>query len=88
MLIYSLLLTGLVKDIGPSESAAWREVGRLGLDINPGHSNGSQPTFCEPAEHFRRHELKKKRGIGVRAEETVSTNELLLDNGSCRGGTK
>src|SRR5947209_18648173 len=42
---------GLVKDVGPSEAAAWREVGRLGLDINVGQSHGSQRTFSELAEH-------------------------------------
>ena len=71
---------GLVKDIGSSESAAWREVGRLGLDINIGQSNRLQPTFVELAEHFRHHELKKEFGIGVKAAETVGTAELLLDN--------
>lgn len=70
----------LVKEIGPSEAAAWREVGRLGLDKNIDRSNGSRLTFRELAEHFRQHELKKKSGIGVKAEETVATNELLLDN--------
>lgn len=70
---------GLVKDIGPSEAAAWREVGRLGLDNNIDQSNGYKPTFCELAEHFRQHELKKEFGIGVKAEETVVTAELLLD---------
>jgi hypothetical protein len=69
----------LVKDIGLSEAAAWREVGRLGLDNNIDRANGSRLTFRRLAEHFRRHELKKKSGIGVKAEETVATNELLLD---------
>ena len=69
---------GLVKDIGSSEAAAWREVGRLGLDNNFDQGSGS-PTFRELADHFRHHELKKERGIGVKAEETVSTAELLLD---------
>ena len=70
---------GLVKDIGSSEAAAWREVGRLGLDNNLDRVNGSRLTFRQLAEHFRHHELKKKSGIGVKAEETVATNELLLD---------
>lgn len=71
---------GLVKDIGTSERAAWREVGRLGLDNNIDQSNGCKPTFRELAEHFRQHELKKESGIGVKAEETVVITELLLDN--------
>jgi len=70
---------GLVKDIGSSEAAAWREVGRLGLDNNIDQSHGHKPTFRELAEHFRRHELKKETGIGVKAEETVVIAELLLD---------
>jgi integrase len=70
---------GLVKDIGSSEAAAWREVGRLGLDTNIDQSHGHKPTFRELAEHFRQHELKKECGIGVKAEETVVIAELLLD---------
>jgi integrase len=71
---------GLVKEIGLSEAAAWREVGRLGLDNNIDRSSGSKPTFRELAEQFRQHELKKESGIGVKAEETVVIAELLLDN--------
>jgi integrase len=71
---------GLVKNIGSSEAAAWREIGRLGFDNNLGQSNGSKPTFRELAKHFRQHELKKESGIGVKAEESVVTAELLLDN--------
>jgi integrase len=70
---------GLVKDIGSSEAAAWREVGRLGLDTNIDQSHGHNPTFRELAEHFRQHALKKESGIGVKAEETVVIAELLLD---------
>lgn len=70
---------GLVEEIGNSEAAAWREVGRLGLDINISQSHGSNPTFRQLAEHFRHYELKKEKGIGVKAEETVATEELLLD---------
>ena len=70
---------GLVKDIGMSEAAAWREVGRLGFDNNIGQSSESKPTFRKLAEHFRQHELKKKSGIGVKAEETLDTSEHLLD---------
>jgi integrase len=72
-------VVGLVKDIGSSEAHAWKEVGRLGLDNNIDQSKGLQPTFRELAEHFRQHELRKGHGIGVKAEETVSTAELLLD---------
>lgn len=71
---------GLVKDIGPSESAAWREVGRLGLDINNSRTSGMGRTFRELAEHFRQHELRKKTGIRKKAPETVKIAELLLDN--------
>ena len=55
-------VVGLVKEIGSSEAAAWREVGHLGLDVNIGQSNRLQPTFGELAEHFRQHELKKEIG--------------------------
>jgi integrase len=68
---------GLVKDIGDSQAAAWREVGRLGLDTN--WSVGSKPTFRKLAEHFRTHELRKRSGIGIKAAETAETDETLLD---------
>jgi len=71
---------GLVKDIGKSEADAWREVGRLGLDINAKQGSEGDITFRVAAEHFRKSELKKKSGIGVRAGETITTNELILDN--------
>jgi integrase len=67
---------GLVKDIGKSKAAAWREVGRLGLDIN---NSSKQTTFRDLAEHFRNLELRKLRGVRVKAEETVATNEILLN---------
>jgi integrase len=70
---------GLVKEIGKSEMDAWLEVGRLGLNNNLDQSLGHKPTFGELAEHFREHELKKESGIGVKAEETVTIAELLLD---------
>lgn len=70
---------GLVKDIGSSAAAAWKEVGRLGLDNHLDRQLGSKPTFRELAEHFREHELKKESGVSVKASETVDTNELLLD---------
>ncbi len=69
---------GLVKDLGASEAAAWREVGRLGLDIEPNHST-NQTTFRDLVEHFRNVELRKLRGVRVKAAETVSTHEILLD---------
>jgi integrase len=72
-------VVGLVKEIGSSESAAWREVGRLGLDINLNQPLGHKPTFRELAEHFREYELDKKSGVRVKAEETVAVLELLLD---------
>ena len=71
-------VVGLVKDIGP-EGAAWREIGRLGLDKNNDRVSGCRSTFRELAEHFRQHELKKTSGIAVKAEETVATTELLLN---------
>lgn len=70
---------GLVKDIGASEAAAWKEVGRLGLDINVERQLGRKPSFRDLAKHFRKHELKKESGVAVRAPETIGTNELLLD---------
>jgi hypothetical protein len=48
---------GLVEDIGGSNAAAWKEVGRLGLDININQDSGYKPTFRELAEHFRELEL-------------------------------
>jgi hypothetical protein len=71
---------GLVKDIGASEAAAWKEVGRQGLDNNIGQADGCKVTFRQLAEHFRHHELRKKTGIRVKAEETVDVTELFLDN--------
>jgi len=44
---------GLVKDIGSSKAAAWREVGRLGLDKEANGSGQRRPTFRELTEHFR-----------------------------------
>ena len=70
---------GLVKDIGASEAAAWKEVGRLGLDNNIERHLGRKPSFRDLADHFRKHELKKESGVAVKAPETVDTNELLLD---------
>jgi integrase len=70
---------GLVKDIGASEAAAWKEIGRLGLDNNFERQLGRKPSFRDLADHFRKHELKKESGVAVRAPETVDTNELLLD---------
>ena len=72
------VVIGLVKDIGKSKADAWREVGKLGLDIN--NSNPQALTFKMLAEHFRKAELKKSSGIGARASETITINELLLDN--------
>lgn len=69
---------GLVKEIGNSEAAAWREVGRVGLDIEVKQTN-KQTTFLELSNHFRDHELGKRHGVRVRAAETVATNEVLLD---------
>src|SRR3954454_15658657 len=51
---------GLVKDIGSSEAAAWREVGRLGLDNHIDRATAARTTFRDLAEHFRQHELKKE----------------------------
>ena len=73
------MVIGLVKDIGSSAAAAWKEVGRLGLDNHLERQLGNKPTFRELAEHFRKHELKKESGVGVKAPETVGTHELLLD---------
>ena len=64
---------------GASEAAAWREVGRRGLDVGLGQQNGKKPSFRELAQHFRQHELNKKTGIGIKAEETVVGDELNLD---------
>jgi len=73
-------VVGLVKDIGNSEAAAWREIGKLGLDINVSSCAPRQYSFRELAQHFRQYELKKASGLSARAVETVDTNERLLDN--------
>lgn len=70
---------GLVKDIGTSEAAAWREVGRLGLDIHLNQPLGHEPLFRELTEHFREHELRKASGVSAKAAETIVTVEGLLD---------
>jgi len=70
---------GLVADF-PSEKSAWAEVGRLNLKQYLDRPLGSDPTFGELAEHFRKHELKKASGVGKKADETVTTTELNLDN--------
>src|SRR5215469_3274924 len=70
---------GLVKDIGTSENAAWREVGRLGLDKNIDQGR-ERLTFGALAEHYRQHELRKTSGIRVKAEETKTIDELNLVN--------
>lgn len=70
---------GLVKDVGSSATAAWREVGRLGLDQNLDRELGCSPTFRELAEHYREHELKKESGIGVKADETKTISESLIE---------
>lgn len=72
-------VVGLVQDIGASEKAAWKEIWRLGLDKENDQVAGAWSTFRDLADHFRTHELKKETGIGARAGETISTNELLLD---------
>jgi hypothetical protein len=51
----------------------------LGLDINNETENGTL-TFKMLAEYFRKSELKKSAGIGASANETITINELLLDN--------
>jgi hypothetical protein len=45
--------------------------------IDAGHS--ISPTFKELAQHWLIHDLKKEKGIGERASETISTHESLLD---------
>jgi integrase len=71
---------GLVKEIGSSETDAWLEVGRLGLNIiKVDQPVVYQPTFGELAEHFRENELKKKSGIALKAPETVIVSQLNLD---------
>jgi len=58
---------GLVKEIGSSETDAWLEVGRLGLNIiKVDQPVVYQPTFGELAEHFRENELKKKAELPSR----------------------
>jgi len=68
---------GLVADF-PTESVAWMEVGRLGLQK---HLDGStdEPTFKQIAEHWRMYELRKEGIIGRKAEETADRDEHNLD---------
>jgi integrase len=68
---------GLVVDF-PTQSAAWMEVGRLGLQK---HMDGStdEPTFKQIAEHWRMHELRKEGIIGRKADETADRDEHNLD---------
>jgi integrase len=70
---------GLLKDF-PTEKAQWREVERQGYSHLLNKPIGATPTFRELAEHWRLNELKKVRGVGKRAEETVDVAELNLDN--------
>jgi len=70
---------GLLRDF-PSQKSQWMEVARLGYQELLDRPIGSRPTFRELAEHWRRHELNKKAGVGKKAKETVDTIELLLDN--------
>jgi integrase len=68
---------GLLADF-PTESAAWAEIGRLGLQK---HLNGSmiEPTFEQIAEHWRMHELRKEGAIGKKAHETANRDAHNLD---------
>ncbi|SRR5260370_28025988 len=68
---------GLVSDF-PTQTAAWIEVGRLGLQK---HLDGSpvEPKFKQIAEHWRMHELRKEGIIGRKAEETADRDEHNLD---------
>jgi integrase len=43
--VENIKILGLVKEIGPSEAAAWREVGRLGLNNHIAVPNGHKPSF-------------------------------------------
>jgi integrase len=78
-LVENTKVIGLVKDIGSSEADAWREVGRLNLDISARQVAKRKSTFRDLAEHFRTVELTKVSGIGALAKESVDTNELILD---------
>ena len=71
-------VVGLVKDVGKTQAAAWRAVGCLGLDTELNCSS-EQITFGDLAEHFRNHELRKSRGVRLKADETITTHEILLD---------
>jgi len=71
-------IVGLLKDF-PSEKAQWKEVERLGYPKLLDKPIGATPTFRELAEHWRLHELKKTRGIGKKAGETVDVSESNLD---------
>jgi len=72
-------VVGKVKEIGSSEAAAWREVARLGLDLLSTETAAVRElTFKDLATHYQGTELKKKSGVGVRADETVTVQELNL----------
>ena len=53
---------------------------RLGYSHLLNKPIGATPTFRELAEHWRLQELKKVRGVGKKADETVEVSELNLDN--------
>lgn len=69
---------GLVADF-PAETAAWMEVGRLGLQKYMDGSIRNEPTFKQIAEHWRLHELRREGIIGRKAEETADRDEHNLD---------
>jgi hypothetical protein len=72
-------VVGKVKEIGSSEAAGWREVSRLGLDLlDLETAAGPELTFKDLATHYQKTELNKKSGVGVRADETVTVQELNL----------
>lgn len=73
-------VVGLVKDIGNSEAAAWREIGKLGLDLNVSSCATRQHSFRHLAQHYNEHELNRTSGLSARALETIETSERLLEN--------
>ncbi len=77
---------GLVKNIGKSESDAWREVGRLGLDINAKQGSEGDIIFRAAAEHFRKSELKKKQALACVPVRRSPRTNFFSTTGFFRGG--
>ena len=71
-------MIGLVRDL-PKKEDAWRAANLKGFWTLVDPNLSISPTFGELAQHWRLHELKRNGALSKRAEETISTNESVLD---------